>query len=88
MNGRPYFQVLKNIAYLTQVGLSLATPLVLCIWGAVWLRDRFSLGDWVVLAGIILGLGGAASSFVSFARYVSREAGKPDKDDGPEGRDR
>lgn len=88
MDGKPYFQILKNITFLTQVGLSLAAPLVLCIWGTVWLRDRFSLGDWVVLAGIVLGLGGAASSFISFARYVSREARKPDRGNGPEGRDR
>ncbi|MDD2956468.1 MAG: AtpZ/AtpI family protein [Oscillospiraceae bacterium] len=80
MEGKPWFHILKNITFLTQVGLSVAAPLVLCIWGAVWLQSRFGLGGWVVLVGFVLGLGGAVSGFMGFVRYVNREASRRDRD--------
>ncbi len=55
---------LHLIVWLTQLGLSTAVPLVGFIWLAVWLRDRFNLGAWVLLAGIGLGLFCAIDGFV------------------------
>lgn len=66
--------ILQGLSFLGQLGFSLATPLVLCIWGVIWLRERFGLGGWVVVVGLVLGLGGAASSFSGFIRYVQRKA--------------
>ena len=42
--------------WLTQLGLSVALPLVGCILVAVWLRNRFDWGTWVIWVGVILGL--------------------------------
>lgn len=47
---------LSLVTWLTQLGLSVAAPLAGCIWLAVWLRQRFDLGGWVLLAGIFLGI--------------------------------
>lgn len=55
---------LHLIVWLTQLGLSTAVPLVGFIWLAVWLRDRFDLGLWVIFAGIGLGLLSAIDGFV------------------------
>lgn len=66
--------ILQGLSFLGQLGFSLAMPLILCIWGAIWLKDRFGLGNWIVIAGLILGLGGAVSSFNGFIRYVQRKA--------------
>lgn len=58
---QPWIKALRNLAWLTQLGLSVAAPPVLCIAGACWLRNRFSLGGWIVAAGVLLGVGGAVS---------------------------
>ena len=44
------------LIWLTQLGISVAAPLGGFIWLGIWLRQRFDLGVWVVLAGIFLGL--------------------------------
>lgn len=50
---------LSLLVWLTQLGASVAFPLAGSILLALWLRDRFSLGDWVLWVGIILGIVGA-----------------------------
>lgn len=50
---------LSMIVWLTQLGFSVAFPLAGFILLAVWLQDRFQLGPWVLVAGIILGIAGA-----------------------------
>ena len=44
------------LIWLTQLGISVAAPLGGFIWLGIWLRQRFDLGVWVVLAGIFLGI--------------------------------
>lgn len=44
------------LIWLTQLGISVAGPLVCCIWLAVWLRDRFGLGSWVAVVGVLAGI--------------------------------
>ena len=44
------------LIWITQLGISIVAPLGGFIWLGVWLRQRFALGVWVVLAGIFLGL--------------------------------
>lgn len=73
------FKLLQNLTYLTQVGLTIAIPLILCIFGASWLQQKFDLGGWVVLVGIILGIGGAVSSLAEFIKMGNRQAKKNEK---------
>ena len=50
---------MKNVnllIWLTQLGVSVAVPLGGFIWLGIWLRQRFELGVWVVLAGIFVGI--------------------------------
>ena len=50
---------MKNInllIWLTQLGFSVAAPLGGFILLAVWLRNRFDLGVWVVLLGVLVGI--------------------------------
>lgn len=55
------YKIAGSLVWLTQFGLSVAGPLVLCVLGAVWLQRQFSLGGWVVLLGMALGIGGAVA---------------------------
>ena len=50
---------MKNVTllvWLTQLGLSVAVPPACAIGLAVWLRNTYELGQWVIWSGIILGV--------------------------------
>lgn len=47
---------LNLLVWLTQLGLSVAVPLLGFILLSVWMRDRFALGTWVIWAGVVLGI--------------------------------
>ena len=64
-------RTVRELVWLTQLGLSIVCPLLLCLLGAVWLPDRFGFGNWVIFLGIALGLSGAFSAGAAFVRDVS-----------------
>lgn len=76
------FKFLQGLVWVAQVGLSIAVPLFLFIFGAVWLRNHFSLGGWVIAVGIGLGLLGAAGALINTFRMLHR---LPDEKDKPVG---
>ena len=47
---------LNMLVWLTQLGISVAVPLGGFTLAGLWLRNRFDLGVWVVLAGCVIGL--------------------------------
>lgn len=73
-------KILNQFYWIAQLGFSLVTPPLLCIWGAIWLQRRFALGAWVVLVGILLGLGATVCSFYSFAKHVQKQADRNKRD--------
>ena len=79
---RKGFGFLKNIVWFTQLGLSIAAPPVVCVLAAVWLRDRFALGGWVVALGAVLGVGAAFASLWQSLKAMERQAGEDDRDTG------
>lgn len=62
-------RTLRELVWLTQLGFSIISPLLLCLLGAVWLRNRFGLGGWIVVLGLFFGLGGALSAGLTFVRH-------------------
>lgn len=76
---------MKNIhllIWLTQLGISVAVPLGGFIWLAVWLRQRFDLGIWVVIAGVVLGVICAIDGLRKSLKTMERMA-KEKKEDKP-----
>lgn len=55
------YDVARHLVWLTQFGLSIVIPPVLCIMGAVWLQRQFALGGWVVAVGVFVGVLAAVS---------------------------
>ena len=47
---------MKMLIWLTQLGLSVVAPLGGFVLLAVWLRQRFQWGSWVIIAGMFLGI--------------------------------
>ena len=74
---------LNLIVWLTQLGLSTALPLAGFILLAVWLRDRFSWGDWVIWAGIIVGFACAIDGFRTSLKAMSRMHKDKSSDEPP-----
>ena len=72
----PKFKSLEALVWLSQAGLSVIVPPVLFIWGAAWLRDRFSLGGWVLGLGIVLGILGAVGGLINTFRTLNRLAAR------------
>ena len=54
---------LSLLVWLTQLGLSVAFPLAGFILLAVWLRNSLDWGQWVIWAGLALGLICAVNGF-------------------------
>lgn len=73
------------LVWLTQLGISVAVPLALCILGAVWLRNRFGLGAWVLILGIGLGLYLAVDGFRTSLKAMEQMSGskKSGKEEPP-----
>ena len=63
---------LQLLTWLTQLGLSTAVPLAGFVLVAVWLRNRFGLGLWVLFVGIGLGLVFAIDGFVRSLKVLGR----------------
>lgn len=73
---------LNMLIWLTQLGLSVAVPLGGFVLLAVWLRQRFDLGFWVVIAGVVLGIICAIDGLRSSLKAMERMS-KDKKDDIP-----
>lgn len=73
---------LSLLVWLTQLGLSVALPLAGFVLLGVWLNQRFHLGVWVVIAGLIVGFCSAITGLRSSLRLLERlTRGK--KEDAP-----
>ena len=53
---RSSFSVIQGVILLTQVGFGVATPLLLCIFGANYLTGRFAIGSWLMIVAILFGV--------------------------------
>ena len=62
-------EIWKNIAMLSQFGLSFITPLLLCLAGCWWLAAKAGVGGWIYILGFFFGMGGSAT--VAYKFYLS-----------------
>lgn len=77
---------LKNLSLLvwvTQLGLSVSVPPAGFILLAVWLRSAFSLGQWIIWVGIVLGIYGAVRCLVSTLKAMKHLTGDKKKEPPP-----
>ena len=75
---------LSLLVWLTQLGLSVVLPPVCAIWLAVWLRDSKGWGQWVIWAGIALGVICAIDGLrVSLLAMDRLQKNKEDKEPPP-----
>lgn len=58
---------MKDFVYFANLGFAVITPIIISIYGAIYLRDKFNLPDYVVVIGIFFGLIAGVNSFCKFA---------------------
>lgn len=66
---------MKNVnllIWVTQLGISVAVPPAAFILLAVWLRNKFDWGSWILIVGIILGVVCAAEGFFSSLKAMRK----------------
>lgn len=68
------FSVFKYVVYISQLGISLILPVVLCVLLGTYIKNKFELGDWVMLVSILLGISVAARNFYVFMLFVTKKA--------------
>lgn len=71
------------IVWLTQTGISIALPPAGFILLALWLRNTFGWGDWVIWVGVIFGVVGAVNGLRDSLRALERLSRKDKKDSSP-----
>ena len=62
-------EIFAQLTMLAQLGLSLATPLLICLAVCYLLCTRLGFGLWVYILGMIMGLG--ASFMTAYKVYLS-----------------
>ena len=79
---KQWSEIIKNLSLLTQLGLSIVTPLLLCLFICLLLMKYTGVGGWVFIPGFFFGLGGAAASAVKFAGLMDNMSKKQEKKSG------
>lgn len=74
---------LKNLIWLTQLGLSVAVPPICFILLAVWLRGTHGWGSWVIWVGILLGVYSALEGFRASMKAMALLNKDKENDDPP-----
>jgi len=64
---------LRLLGYLTQFGLSVILPPLLLVLLGVWLCDRYSIGVWLIVVLLLLGLVSSGCSIYRFFKTFVRE---------------
>lgn len=68
----------KALAWLTQLGFNMISPLIICILAAAWLKTKFSVGNWIMIVAIVIGAGSGYMSLINFIRAVKKYDEKED----------
>ena len=82
---RFFTELVKNLTLLTQLGLSLITPLLMCLGACWWLTTSVGLGGWIYIPGFFFGLGGSFGVAMKVYRWAALQD-KKDKKDTPKPR--
>lgn len=74
------YKHMRAVAEITQFGLNIVSPIIICLFAAIWLRDQFNLGSYVVLIAIILGVAAGVLNMFTFIKKVNTQMGGKNND--------
>ena len=67
-------KALKNLALISQLAINMIVPILGAVLLANWLMKRFSVGNWIIIIAVILGVTTGAMSVWKLLRNSVREA--------------
>ncbi len=70
------YNVWRDISMLRQLTISFLTPILLMIFLCLWLKEKTGMGDWLVLVGILWGVG---SGVLSVYKYLKKRIDRAEK---------
>lgn len=65
---KSWYKALEDIVWLTQLGLNILLPLVICLGGCWWAVVNWNWSEWLYLPAVVLGLATGAQNFWQFAK--------------------
>ncbi|WMJ21829.1 AtpZ/AtpI family protein [Paludicola sp. MB14-C6] len=78
-NNTEWISIAKGIAAISQFGLSIIMPIVLCTFLGVYLKNKFAIPDYIVILLVLLGVLSGISSAVSFIKSFMKQEQKKDQ---------
>ena len=63
-----------HLSLLSQLAISMLTPVLMMIFVTTWLKNRFAMGNWVVIAGMLLGVGSGFSMVWVYLKKSIKDA--------------
>ncbi|MBR5520748.1 MAG: AtpZ/AtpI family protein [Oscillospiraceae bacterium] len=61
-------EILYNLSLISQMALSLVSPILLMVVLSTYIKNKFGMGDWIVVAGIVLGTASGIKTFFGFMK--------------------
>lgn len=67
MNSKNFLGIGKNLALVTQLGVTILAPIGVCMFAANFLINKFNLSDGVMIVAILIGV---AAGFLNIYKIV------------------
>lgn len=55
-SAREWVQIFSRLTLVSQLGFTLITPSILCIFAALFLQKHTDIGEWLLIPAILIGL--------------------------------
>ncbi len=75
---KSFYKSLSNLALLSQLGFSMAVPIIGCVWVANFLMKKFNLGVWVLFLFIVLGVFSAFANLFKMTKFSDKYKNQSD----------
>ena len=76
---KQWSEIIRNVTMLSQLGLSLITPTLLCLEVCWLIVSRTGVGGWIFIPGFFFGLGGSGTVAYKFYLSINRQQRKEKK---------
>ena len=76
---KQWSEIIRNVTMLSQLGLSLITPILICLAVCWLIVSKTGVGGWVYIPGFFFGLGGSGTVAYKFYLSINRQQRKEDK---------
>lgn len=72
-------EIFAALSLISQLGLSVVISFLLWIGIASWVQRKYSLGNYIMVIGIFMGIGSAVTTFVKLCTSITGKGDKNEK---------